>query len=150
MRWEPDRAVPPLPYQPPPFGTGVKRGLRNRCPVCGEGHVFDGYLKVTPACSNCGAPMGALRADDAPPYFTILVTGHVLTPFILLVEQAWAPPVWVHMLIWLPLFTLVTLVLLRPVKGAVLGWMMSLGFTGQESHGGAPPPPLRSGGDRDA
>jgi hypothetical protein len=65
MRWEPDRSAPALPYTPPEsFWTAVARGARNRCPVCGVGKVFAGYLKIVPACSNCGAPLGRLRADD--------------------------------------------------------------------------------------
>jgi uncharacterized protein (DUF983 family) len=139
MRWEPDRTAPVLPYTPPDsFWTAVGRGARNRCPVCGEGRVFDGYLKVAAACSACGAPIGELRADDAPPYFTILLTGHLLVPPVLWIEKAYMPPMWVHMALWLPLFTLACILLLRPIKGATLGWMMRLGFTGRE-HGGEPP-----------
>ena len=132
MRWEPDRAAPALSYQPPSFWTGVLRGAMNRCPVCGVGRVFQGYLRVVPACASCGAPLGALRADDAPPYFVIFIAGHLLLPVVLWVEKAYQPPMWVHMAVWLPLFAIVCTLLLRPVKGAVVGWMLRLGFTGQE------------------
>jgi uncharacterized protein (DUF983 family) len=137
MRWEPDRSAPALPYTPPDsFWTAVSRGVRNRCPSCGEGRIFAGYLKVVGACSHCGAPLGRLRADDAPPYFTIFLTGHILVPPVLWIERAWQPPMWLHMALWLPLFTAACILLLRPVKGATVGWMMKLGFTGVE-HGGA-------------
>lgn len=138
MRWEPNRSAPALPYAPPSFWTGVQRGAANRCPVCGEGHVFEGFLKVVPKCEHCSAPLGALRADDAPPYFTIFVAGHVLVPLMLWVEKAYQPPMWLHMVVWLPLFAIVCTLLLRPIKGAVVGWMTGLGFTGAE-HGAEAP-----------
>jgi uncharacterized protein (DUF983 family) len=139
MRWEPDRSAPALPYAPPDsFWTAVRRGMRNRCPVCGGGRVFDGYLTVVPACPDCGAPLGRLRADDAPPYFTIFIAGHLLVPPVLWIEKAYQPAMWIHMALWLPLFTIACILLLRPVKGATVGWMTRLGFTGDE-HGGAPP-----------
>ncbi len=134
MRWEPDRAAPALPYEPPGFRDGVTRGLRGLCPVCGQGKLFAGFLKVAERCDACSAPLGRLRADDAPPYFTILITGHVLVPGVLWIEKTYMPPMWLHMVIWLPLFALICTLLLRPIKGAVLGWMMRLGFTGEE-HG---------------
>jgi len=137
VRWEPARVAAPLPYTPPAsFWQAVGRGARNRCPVCGEGRVFRGYLAVVPECAVCHAPLGRLRADDAPPYFTIFLVGHLLVPPVLWVERAWMPPMWVHMVLWLPLFALASMVLLRPVKGAVVGWMMRLGFTGAEHGGG--------------
>lgn len=141
MRWEPDRSAPALPYtQPTSFWTAASRGARNRCPSCGEGHVFDGYLKVVEECSNCQAPLGQLRADDAPPYFTIFIAGHILVPLVLMVERHWMPPMWLHMAMWLPLFTIVCTLLLRPVKGATIGWMMRLGLTGAD-HAPEPLPP---------
>jgi len=137
MRWEPDRSAPALSYaKPDSFRTAVSRGVRNRCPSCGEGRLFAGYLKVVGACEACGAPLGRLRADDAPPYFTIFLAGHILVPPVLWIERAFQPPMWLHMVVWLPLFTAACILLLRPVKGATVGWMMKLGFTGAE-HGGA-------------
>jgi uncharacterized protein (DUF983 family) len=140
MRWVPPPSTPAVPYTPPPLRQAVWRGARNRCPVCGEGHVFAGYLRLVDACEACGAPLGRLRADDAPPYFTILITGHILVPFALMVEKHWMPPMWLHMAIWLPLFTTLCILILRPVKGAVVGWMTALGFTGEE-HGPPEPAP---------
>lgn len=138
MRWVPSPSKSSPPYPVPAFREAVWRGARNRCPVCGEGHVFAGYLRLVEACEVCGTELGRLRADDAPPYFTILITGHLLVPLALAVEKAWMPPMWVHMAIWLPLFAIVCVLVLRPIKGAVVGWMVSLGFTGEE-HGGLPP-----------
>jgi uncharacterized protein (DUF983 family) len=138
MRWEPDRSAPALPYaRPDSFWTAVWRGARNRCPICGVGRVFAGYLSLVPECSNCHAPLGRLRADDAPPYFTIFLVGHLLVPPVLWIEKAYQPPMWLHMVVWLPAFAIACILLLRPIKGATVGWMMRLGFTGNE--GGGPP-----------
>ncbi len=146
MRWEPDRSAPALPYTPPPFWTALARGARNKCPVCGEGEVFAGFLKVVPECRVCHAPLGRLRADDAPPYFTIFIAGHLLVPVVLWVEKAYQPPMWLHMVVWLPLFTIVCTLLLRPIKGATVGWMVRLGFTGEEHGGDVSRPDDRPGG----
>jgi uncharacterized protein (DUF983 family) len=141
-------------FVPAPFGTAVGRGLRNRCPYCGVGRVFAGYLKLTPECSNCHAPLGRLRADDAPPYFTIFLVGHILVPPVFWVEKAYEPPMWIHMVVWLPLFTILCILLLRPIKGAVVGWMSTLGIVSVEDDEEAPPaaatPPMRRLPDRNA
>lgn len=145
MRWEPDRSAPAMSYaQPTSFWQAVGRGARNRCPVCGQGRVFQGYLKVVPECEVCRAPLGRLRADDAPPYFVIFIAGHLLIPPVLWIEKAYQPPMWLHMVVWLPLFAIVCILLLRPVKGATVGWMMRLGFEGTEPRAEAPP--RRDGG----
>jgi len=144
MRWTPESAAttPPAGAEPgpatgpglgtPPLWVAVRRGLRNRCPFCGVGKVFAGYLTVTQECSNCHAPLGLLRADDAPPYFTIFLAGHILVPGVLWVEKTYEPPMWLHMVVWLPLFAIICTLLLRPIKGGVVGWMSTLGFVAQE------------------
>lgn len=126
MRWEP-AAAPDSPARPA-LGVAVGRGLRNRCPVCGEGRVFAGYLRVADACGVCGAPLGRLRADDAPPYITIFLVGHLLLPGVLWVEYTYMPPMWLHMVVWLPLFTVLCTLALRPIKGGTVGWMASMGM----------------------
>lgn len=141
-----DSATPDLAaYRPPSLWIAASRGARNRCPNCAEGRVFQGWLKVVPECESCQAPLGALRADDAPPYFTIFLAGHVLVPPLLLMERAWHPPLWVHLAVALPLIAIACTLILRPVKGAVIGWMLRLGITGHEASGtlGAPPPTAR-------
>ncbi len=96
------------------------RGLMARCPACGEGRLFSGYLKVAPECGSCGQELHHHRADDAPPYFTMLIVGHVVIPLLLLVELAAEPPTWLHLLIWAPLSIVLTLVLLPMVKGVIV------------------------------
>lgn len=116
------------PWPSPPLLTAMGRGLLGHCPACGQTHAFAGYLKVVPACVACGAPLGRLRADDAPPYFTIFIVGHIIVGLLLWVEQAYKPPLWVHAALWLPISLAMTLALLRPVKGATLGLMLKLGM----------------------
>ena len=99
----------------------VLRGVRGRCPACGEGRVLRGYLTATPACSACGEGYVHLRADDMPPWLTIMIVGHIVVPLLLLVEQTWHPAMWLQMAIW-PAVTLLLLLMLLPrSKGAVLG-----------------------------
>ena len=110
----------------PTFFASLLRGLSRRCPACGRGALLRGYLKAHESCVNCGLPFEPLRSDDAAPYFTILIVGHVVVPLILLVEQHVSPPVSVQLAIWLPVTTLLTLALLPYVKGAVMAAIWSL------------------------
>jgi len=106
----------------PSTGLGLKRGFRLRCPACGEGLLFARYLKLHPTCSHCGLRLDEFRADDAPPYFTILIVGHIIVPGMLLLEQIKHPPSWVHVVLWVPLTLALTLLLLPRIKGAVIGF----------------------------
>ena len=114
------------PAAPRRFWPAVLRGWRGRCPVCGGPTLFTAYLKMAPACASCGEPFEAHRADDAPAYFTILVVGHIVVPLVLLAERAAEPPVWLHLAVWLPLTTLLTLLLLPRLKGTVIAssWVL--------------------------
>ena len=135
--WQPDRSPAPAAEGAaalPPLRVSLWRGARNRCPVCGEGKVFQGYLRVAQECGHCHAPLGKLRADDAPPYFTIFLVGHLLLPPVLWIEKAYSPEIWLQMAFWLPTFAIVTTLLLRPVKGATVGLMSRFGF-GNETTG---------------
>lgn len=97
-------------------------GLQEHCPRCGKGNLFYKYLKVNATCSSCGLALSGYRSDDAPPYFTIMVVGHLIVPAILLTEQYFDPPTWLHLLVWIPMTALLTLVLLPRIKGMVIGW----------------------------
>lgn len=102
------------------------RGARGRCPSCGEGRLFGRYLKVADACAHCGEALHHHRADDAPPYFTIVVVGHVILPLMLAFEAALRPEAWVHVLIWGPATIALSLVLLPVIKGAIVGLQWAL------------------------
>jgi uncharacterized protein (DUF983 family) len=124
--WQPARNLPRPAWPVPSLATALARGLACRCPACGEAPAFNGFLNVAPACAACGAPLGTARADDAPPYFTILIVGHLMVPLILLWQRAGSPPDWEVAAVLLPLTAALCLALLRPVKGAVLGVMIAM------------------------
>jgi uncharacterized protein (DUF983 family) len=126
VQWQPNRTIEPPSWPHPPMSTAIGRGLLGRCPACGKTHLFNGYLRVVAVCSNCAAPLGLARAEDAPPYFTILVTGHVVVPLMFLVDRMQSPPIWVMSAIFLPLTLVLALGLLRPIKGGTVGLMLTL------------------------
>ena len=97
------------------------RGMARKCPACGVGSLYGGYLKVVDDCGHCGAQLHHQRADDAPPYFTMLIVGHVVVGGALALERAFAPSMLVHMALWLPLTLLMSLWLLPRIKGAMIG-----------------------------
>jgi uncharacterized protein (DUF983 family) len=125
-RWVPDRSTPLNPWPMPTLADAIGRGLRGRCPACGKGKIFRGYLKVVEACEVCAAPLGLARADDAPPYFTILVVGHIVIPLLFVVDRSTQLPVWTMSAIFLPLTLALTLALIRPIKGATVGLMLTM------------------------
>lgn len=126
--WPPERTRAQSAWPVPPLGTAFARGVAGRCPACGGAGAFKGFLKIVPACGDCGAPLGSARADDAPPYFTILIVGHLIVPLMLFWERAGSPPDWEVASVLLPLTAALCVALLRPVKGGVLGVMVAMGM----------------------
>jgi uncharacterized protein (DUF983 family) len=110
--------------------TSLWRGLRKHCPACGQGRLFKNYLGIQVHCPRCGEDLHHQRADDAPPYFTMMVVGHTVVPLLLLAEKFWHPELWVHFAIWLPFTVLMTLWLLPRIKGAVVGLQWALRMHG--------------------
>lgn len=98
--------------------------------------MFGRYLKVDDHCSACGLELAGHRADDAPPYFTILIVAHIVVPLMLLLEQRAQPAEWVHLALWLPLTVLLSLWLLPRIKGALIGlqWARRMHGFGSEPH----------------
>jgi uncharacterized protein (DUF983 family) len=113
----------------------LARGFRCRCPNCGEGRLFASFLKATPACENCGEDMTHHRADDAPPYITIFIVGHIVVPLNLMVERAVEWPLWLHMSVWPALALVLCLLLMQPVKGALIGYQWALRMHGFDPEG---------------
>jgi len=107
--------------QPRTVSRGIARGLRHRCPNCGEGRLFARYLKVEPVCRSCGHENGRYRADDAPPYFTILIVGHLIIAPMLIFPWIWEADPLLVVGVTLPLLAALTLSLLPIVKGGVVG-----------------------------
>jgi uncharacterized protein (DUF983 family) len=101
--------------------TGLARGFAERCPECGKGRLFRRYLKVESPCRTCGHDNAQYPADDAPPYFTILIMGHLVVAPMLLFRFIWTWPVGWVLATTLPAIAILTLVLLPRVKGAVIG-----------------------------
>ncbi len=101
------------PTGPSPYATG----LSGRCPRCGEGKLFDGFLKIGPRCSACGLDFGFADSADGPAVFIMLIAGFLVLGSALYVEIAYEPPIWLHLAIWLPLAVIVCLGMLRPMKG---------------------------------
>ena len=110
--------------------SSLKRGFRGRCPRCGEGKLFRAFLKVDNRCSVCGLDFTPHRADDLPAYLVIVIVGHFVVPTALLIETDYSPPVALQLAIYLPLTALMSLALLQPVKGAVVGLQWALRMHG--------------------
>jgi uncharacterized protein (DUF983 family) len=102
------------------------RGARLLCPHCGKGRLFARYLKVADHCPSCNEALHHQRADDAPPYFTILIAGHILVPLVLASERMVTPPLWLHAAFWGPVAIALCLAMLPVVKGAVVGLQWAL------------------------
>jgi uncharacterized protein (DUF983 family) len=111
----------------------MQRGWRGRCPHCGEGRMFRAFLKVADRCPACGEELHHQRADDAPAYFVILIVGHLVVPFIFTVETMFTPPYWVHAVIWLPLTLALSLLIIQPIKGAIVALQWALRMHGFDS-----------------
>jgi uncharacterized protein (DUF983 family) len=110
--------------------TAVKRGFRGRCPRCGEGKLFRAFLKVDDHCSVCQLDFTPHRADDLPAYLVIVIVGHIVVPMILWIETDYSPSVPLQLSIYLPLTMVLSLVLLQPVKGAVVAVQWALRMHG--------------------
>ena len=117
------------------LGTALWRGSRCRCPNCGQGRMFRAFLKVVDQCGTCGEVLHHQQADDAPAYFVILIVGHTVVPLALSVEVAFAPPYWLHAVLWGPLTLGLALGLLQPIKGAIVAWQWA-----NRMHGFGPQP----------
>ena len=99
----------------------IRLGAKGLCPACGEGKIFRAYLKVNDACPQCGEELHHHRADDAPPYLTIFVVGHIVGTLMLLTEEFWPDaPIWLHAMIWPTLVLMLSLWLLPIMKGGLI------------------------------
>ncbi len=98
----------------------IMRGIRGRCPRCGEGKLFQGFLSLKPRCERCGLDFNFADAGDGPAVFVILIGGALVVFAALITEVAYQPPYWLHAALWLPLVLLLTLGPLRPIKGLLI------------------------------
>jgi uncharacterized protein (DUF983 family) len=107
-------------------------GVACRCPNCGEGALFQGFLTVSPECEACGFDLRKADSGDGPAVFIILIVGCIVGFGALITEVIAHPPVWVHLIVWLPLTLILCLAFLRPFKGV----MIALQFHNKASEAG--------------
>lgn len=100
----------------PPGQTGPK----GKCPRCGQGKLFSGFLTTAPNCQRCGLDFAFIDSGDGPAVFVIFIVGALAVIGVLMTEVLFTPPIWLNLLIWLPLTTLLCLGLLRPLKGLLI------------------------------
>jgi len=113
-----------------PVWPALLQGMRRKCPRCGEGKMFSGYLSVNNECATCGQEFHHHRADDMHPWITILITGHLIGPVMLHGAMNWTFPDWVHMVMWPALTAVVALIILPFAKGFVIALQWALRMHG--------------------
>ena len=101
---------------PPPIPTG----LRGRCPRCGEGHLFQGFLALRPSCEACGLDYSSFDSADGPAFFVMSIVGLIVVGLALFLEVTYEPPIWVHALGAGSLSIGLSLLLVRPLKGMLI------------------------------
>ena len=106
--------------QPSTNKLPISRGLRGRCPRCGEGRLFQGFLSLRPACESCALDYSFADAGDGPAVFVILIGGFIVVFAALITEIVYQPPYWLHAVLWMPLVLIVTLIPLRLIKGLLI------------------------------
>ncbi len=95
----------------------MKRGLRCCCPHCGQGRLFQAYLKISDKCSVCDQDFSKADSADGPAFFIMFVVGFIIVIGVFIVERSYAPPLWVHAVLWGPLTFGLSFLLLQPFKG---------------------------------
>jgi uncharacterized protein (DUF983 family) len=111
-------------------GLYLLRGMRGRCPACGEGKLFRAFVKVADRCPACGEDLHHHRADDFPAYLTIFLVGHLVVPLAMYVEIAYQPSYWFHTAVWAPLVIVLSIGLLQPIKGMIVALQWHIGMHG--------------------
>ena len=106
--------APPLPV------SFLRAGLLCRCPKCGRGRLYEGYLKVAEKCAQCGFELRKHDAGDGPAVFVVLIVGAIIVGLALWVEIVYQPPYWVHLVIWAPAILGGCLGALRPAKALLI------------------------------
>jgi uncharacterized protein (DUF983 family) len=107
-----------------PSVSVLAAALQCRCPRCGKGKLYGGLLTVAPRCSVCGLDLAAQDAGDGPAVFVVLILGAVVVGLAILVELKFAPPIWVHLLLWTPVVIGGAIALLRPLKA----WLIAMQY----------------------
>jgi uncharacterized protein (DUF983 family) len=101
-------------------GAPVKTGLACKCPRCGRGRLFHGFLDVAERCEVCALDFSQHDSGDASAFFIVMVVGFLIVGLALVVEVNFGPPLWLHMVVWLPASLVLPLVMLRPSKAVMI------------------------------
>lgn len=109
-----------MPDSSQPSVNPIKSGMLGRCPRCGEGRLFNGFLKVAPRCNVCELDYGFADSGDGPPAFVILLISFIILGLALWMEVTFNPPLWVQFLLWLPLAIILSLIAMRSIKGILI------------------------------
>ena len=115
-----------------PQQSPISTGLAGRCPRCGQGKLFSGFLRVADRCSVCGLDLSKADSADGPAFFIMLLVPALIIPLAMWVEFSYMPPLWLHAVLWTPLIIGLSIALLRPLKGV----MVALQFKHQASDSG--------------
>lgn len=121
---------------PQGLGAALWRGIKGKCPRCGETHLFARFLKPVERCRRCSQNWTLHAADDFPPYIAILLTGHIMAPVIIELGLHTALPGWAMMLIVAVMAVALLVALLQPAKGGVIALQWWLGLQGFAGHAG--------------
>jgi uncharacterized protein (DUF983 family) len=105
---------------PPAAPSPTTAGLAGRCPRCGDGHLFAGFLTLRPRCEVCGLDFAFADSGDGPAFFVMSIVGIVVVALALWVEFAYEPPIWLHLVLWSGLAIALSLALVRPAKGLMV------------------------------
>jgi uncharacterized protein (DUF983 family) len=104
----------------PTLTQSALRGLACKCPRCGKGKLFAGFLTLKAGCESCGLDYGFIDSGDGPAVFIILIAGAIVVAAALIVEVKYQPPFWLHAALWLPLILVTTLLPLRAMKSLLI------------------------------
>jgi len=104
-----------------PVLAAMLNGAKLRCPRCGKGHMFRAYLKVADTCDVCGEELHHHRADDFPPYLSIVIVGHIIVGVMLHLEMSYEIAPWIYVVTMVPAAIILPLIMLPSLKGAIVG-----------------------------
>ena len=105
---------------PPTLTESALRGIACKCPRCGKGRIYSGFLTLRPNCETCGLDYSFMDSGDGPAIFMIMIAGAIVVAAALIVEVKYQPPFWVHAVLWLPLILATTLLPLRSMKSLLI------------------------------
>jgi uncharacterized protein (DUF983 family) len=119
-------------HRQPSMLTAMGRGLRRRCPKCGEGHLYQGtgwkrFIRIVDRCAACGERLGHIRADDIPAYFTVFLVGHIMLSGLLAIADRQYPE-GPQLAVAIPLAAILVYLFLPSIKGAVAARLWALGM----------------------